>query len=166
MLESLAPFFPSTPETVREMLKLARTGSSDTLIDLGCGDGRILFMAVREFGSKKAIGYEMRPELYRDTLDKVMQTGLAGRIVLYNEDLLRAKLNEATIITAYLTTDGNEKLRPKLEKEAPSGARIVSHDFVFDKWKPEAAEEWDGHTLYLYVVPEAYSSAEPAAPGT
>ena len=166
MLESLAPFFPSTPEIVREMLRLARTGSSDTVIDLGCGDGRILFMAVQEYGSKKAIGYEMRPELYRDTLGKVMQTGLAGRIVLYNEDLLRAKLDEATVITAYLTTDGNEKLKPKLEKEAPSGTRIVSHDFVFDKWKPEATVEWDGHTLYLYVVPEAYRNAETAAPST
>jgi 16S rRNA A1518/A1519 N6-dimethyltransferase RsmA/KsgA/DIM1 with predicted DNA glycosylase/AP lyase activity len=157
MVESLAPFFPSSPDIVRMMLRLASTSKDDIILDLGCGDGRILIMAVKEFGAKKAVGYEMRPELYRETLNKVMQMGLGGRIVLYNDDLMRADLREATVITVYLTTDGNEKLRPKLLKDARKGTRIVSHDFVFDKWNPTAVEEWNGHTLYLYAVPDSYS---------
>jgi len=160
MVESLAPFFPSNPDIVRMMLRLAKTSKDDVVYDLGCGDGRILVMAVKEFGAKRAVGYEMRPELYREALNSVMQMGLGGRIVLYNEDLMRANLREATVITVYLTTDGNEKLRPKLLKDAGRGTRIVSHDFVFDKWNPTAVEEYNGHTLYLYTVPDSYSSPD------
>jgi hypothetical protein len=156
MVESLAPFFPSSPDIVRAMLKLAGTGREDVVLDLGCGDGRILFTAVREFGVKKAVGYEMRPELYREVLNDVVKMGLHGRIVLFNDDLMRADLREASIITVYLTTDGNEKLRPKLFKEAKKGTRIMSHDFTFDNWVPKAVEEANGHTLYLYTVPESY----------
>jgi len=158
MVENLAPFFPSNPEIVRMMLRLARTSKDDVVYDLGCGDGRVLITAVKEFRAKKAVGYEMRPELYRETLNKVMEIGLGGRIVLYNEDLMRADLREATVITVYLTTDGNEKLRPKLMKDAIRGTRIVSHDFTFNNWKPNAIEEWNGHTLYLYTVPDSYNA--------
>jgi len=157
MVESLAPFVPSSPEIVRRMLRLAKTGKDDVVFDLGCGDGRILITAVREFGARKSVGYEMRPELYRETLSRVMQMGLGGRIVLFNDDLLGADLGEATVITVYLTTEGNEKLRLKLMKGARKGARIVSHDFIFNGWKPTAVEELDGHTLYLYTVPESYN---------
>lgn len=157
MVESLAPFFPSSPDVVRAMLKLAGTGREDVVFDLGCGDGRILFTAVREFEVKKAVGYEMRPELCREVLKDVVKMGLQGKIVLFNDDLMRADLREASIITAYLTTDGNEKLRPKLLKEAKKGTRIMSHDFTFDNWYPTASEETNGHTLYLYTVPESYS---------
>ena len=160
MVESLAPFFPSSPDIVRMMLNFANTGKDDVVYDLGFGDGRILIMAVREFGARKAVGYEMRPELYREVLNKVMQIGLGGRIVLYNEDLMRADLREATVITVYLTTDGNEKLRPKLIRDARRGARIVSHDFVFDKWNPTAVDEWNGHTLYLYTVLDSYNAPD------
>jgi methylase of polypeptide subunit release factors len=142
------------------MLKLARTNSDDVIFDLGCGDGRILIMAVNEFSVKKAVGYEMRPELCRETLKNVIQMGLSGRIVLYNKDLLEADIREATVITVYLTTDGNEKLRPKLTNDAPMGARIVSHDFIFNEWKPTAFEELGDHTLYLYTVPKSHSTLE------
>lgn len=153
MVESLAPFFPSSLEVVKRMLALSRTGKNDVVLDLGCGDGRILFAAVREFGAKKAIGYEMRPELLNEVYNQVMSMGLEDKITLYNEDLMKANLCEATVITIYLTDDGNEKLKPKIIKEAGKWTKIVSHDFTFKDWKPSAIDEIEDHTIYMYIMP-------------
>jgi len=56
-----------------------------------------------------------------------------------------------------LTTSGNNRLKPKLEKELKSEARIVSHDFGFSDWKPTKVESFGGHTLYLYKMRECIS---------
>jgi len=56
MVDSLAPFVSSRLEVVKKMLEVAHVGPDDVVFDLGCGDGRILIMAVNDFGAKKAIG--------------------------------------------------------------------------------------------------------------
>ncbi|MEM1569180.1 MAG: SAM-dependent methyltransferase [Candidatus Bathyarchaeia archaeon] len=153
---SLAPFVASPPEVVRAMLELAQVTKDDVVCDMGCGDGRILFMAVSEFGAKKAVGYEIRRDLYNMVLDKILTEELSDRIVVYNRDCITADLSEVTVITLYLTTSGNDRLRPKFEKEAKPGTRIVSHDFSITGWKAAKIERFGGHTLYLYVVPDAF----------
>ncbi|MEM2841961.1 MAG: SAM-dependent methyltransferase [Thermoproteota archaeon] len=155
---SLAPFVASPPEVVRAMLELAQVSKDDVICDMGCGDGRILFMAVSEFGVKKAIGYEIRRDLYNIVLDKVLGEDLSDRVVVYNRDCITADLSDVTVITLYLTTSGNDKLRPKFEREAKPGTRIVSHDFSITGWKAAKIERFGGHTIYLYIVPEAFQS--------
>ena len=155
MGSSLAPFVPSRPEVVKRMLEVANVGSNDIVYDLGCGDGRILIMAVNEFHAKKAIGYEMRRDLYQQTLNEIIKQELTDKISVINGDLLEADLSQATVITLYLTTSGNERLRPKMEKETQNKTRIVSHDFSITKWTPSKKEEFYSHSIYLYVMPEA-----------
>ena len=155
MINSLAPFVPSRYEVVKRMLKVAHVGSDDVVFDLGCGDGRILIMAVNDFGAKKAIGYEMRKDLYQRTLNEVIKQDLTDKISVINGDLLEADLTKATVITLYLTTSGNECLRPKMENEIQNKTHIVSHDFRITKWSPSIKEEFYNHSIYLYVMPEA-----------
>jgi predicted RNA methylase len=138
------------------MLSLANTGKEDVVFDLGCGDGRILKLAVQEFGAKKAVGYEVRQDLYEQALRSIRSENLEDRIVIFNDNLLKADILEATVITLYLTTSGNEVLRPKLEREAVAGTRIVSHDFEISRWKPIAKEGFDGHIIYLYIAKASY----------
>jgi len=154
---SLAPFVPTTFDIVNRMLQLAHARREDTVVDLGCGDGRILFTAVTSFGVQKAIGYEIRKDLYEETIGEVRHRGLEGKVIVINDDLMKADLREATVITLYLTTAGNEALRPKLEKEAKRGTRVVSHDFNFKGWSPARKEPFYGHTLYLFTLPKAHS---------
>jgi predicted RNA methylase len=137
------------------MLEVAKVGSNDVVFDLGCGDGRILITAVKDFGARKAIGYEMRGDLYKQTLNEIIKQDLTDRITVINEDLLKADLAQATVITLYLTTSGNERLRPKLENEIKNNARIVSHDFSITKWYHSIKEDFYSHSIYLYVMPEA-----------
>jgi ubiquinone/menaquinone biosynthesis C-methylase UbiE len=155
VVSSLAPFVPSRPEVVKRMLEIANVGSDDVVFDLGCGDGRILMMAVNEFNAKKAIGYEMRRDLYQQTLNEIIKQDLTDKISVINGDLLEADLSQATVITLYLTTSGNERLRPKMEKEIQNKTRIVSHDFSITKWIPSRKEEFFSHSIYLYIMPEA-----------
>ncbi len=72
----------------------------------------------------------------------------------FNDDALTADLTEATIITLYLTTSGNSKLQPLLSK-MKVGTRIVSHDFRMDGWAYTKRENFQGHTIYLYNIPES-----------
>ncbi len=160
MINSLAPFVPSRYEVVKRMLEVANVGSDDVVFDLGCGDGRILIMAVNNFGAKKAIGYEMRRDLYQQTLNEIIKQDLTDKISVINGDLLEADLTQATVITLYLTTSGNERLRPKMEKEIQNKAQIVSHDFRITKWSPSIKEEFYSHSIYLYVMPQAVIKKE------
>jgi len=156
MDSSLAPFVPTSLDIARRMLELAKTGKDDVVFDLGCGDGRIVRMAVKDFGVRKAVGYEIRVDLHEQALEEVKRVGLETRITIFNDDLLKADLGEATVITLYLTTSGNESLRPKLENEASDGTRVVSHDFDFRGWNATIKESFYGHTLYLFNLHNAH----------
>jgi 16S rRNA A1518/A1519 N6-dimethyltransferase RsmA/KsgA/DIM1 with predicted DNA glycosylase/AP lyase activity len=159
MLDSLAPYVPSEPYVVKRMLEVAQVGPEDIVFDLGCGDGRILITAVKDFGAKKAVGYEMQKDLYTQALNNVKKQGLANRIKVINGNLLKADITQATVITLYLTTSGNKRLRFKFENEVKDGARIVSHAFTISGWNPSMVDEIEepyGPILYLYVMPEGY----------
>ena len=159
---SVAPYVPSPLEVVRKMLKLAEAGEDDVVYDLGCGDGRILFTAVEEFGVKRAVGFDLNAGLCDGVRAKVLARGLEGSIEVVHGNFFLADLSQATLVTLYLTTSGNSKLRPKLEKELGAGARVVSHDFPIHRWDPDIAGPQDHYTLgshkiYLYGIPEAYT---------
>ena len=139
------------------MLEVAKANKDDVLVDLGCGDGRILSTAVKDFGVKSASGYEIREDLFKTASGEVEKMNLSTKVHVYNRDLFQADLKEATLITLYLTTYANERLKPKLRAEARPGARIVSHDFMINGWKPARKENYNEHTIYVYSIPESYS---------
>jgi len=149
------PFVPTSVDTVRRMLEIAGVGPKDVVYDMGCGDGRILITAVKEFKAKKAVGYEIMEKIYRAAVQEVERQGLKEKITLVKEDLFKADLSEATVITLYLNGSANQRLRPKLEKEARAGVRVVSHDFYMEGWKAKREERVKGDDIYLYILPGA-----------
>ncbi|MEM3712920.1 MAG: rRNA adenine N-6-methyltransferase family protein [Thermoproteota archaeon] len=151
------PYVPSPPEVVEKMLEIAKVTPNDVVYDLGCGDGRLLITAIKKFGARKAVGYEIRRDLYEDLIRKIEREGLSNKIIVYNDDLLNADLSEATVVTLFLTTSANEKIKPKLESELKPGARIVSHEFTFKDWVPQKVETLSWHKIYLYVIPDCNS---------
>jgi len=153
---SCAPFVSSPIEVVRKMLEIANVGPNDIVYDLGCGDGRILFTAVKEFNAKKAVGYEIREDLYKLTLNEIQKQNLMERVQVINKDLFKADISEATVITLYLTSMANERLKQKLINEARYGTRIVSHDFSIGGWYASKKETFGNHVIYLYTLPYAY----------
>ena len=155
-----APYLPTPPEIVRRMLKIARVGPGDVVYDLGCGDGRILIMAVKEFGADRGVGFEIRENLCTVALAEIERQGLQSRVKLVNRDLFDADLNEATVITLYLDESTNQRLKPKLERTARIGTRIVSYAYKIKGWKAAKKERLrGGGTIHLYTVPESINRA-------
>jgi len=158
---SVAPFVPSPVNVVRRMLNLAGVGVDDIVYDLGCGDGRILFMAVEEFEAERAVGYDINPSMVEPLREKIENSGLEDRIEVVNANFFEVDLSLASVVTMYLTTSGNSKLRPKLEEELGDGARVVSHDFPVHNWATDKSSKpphytIGSHKIYLYRIPEAF----------
>lgn len=149
-------YYPTPPETVAEMLRMARIKKGDVLYDLGSGDGRIPIAAAKEFGIR-AVGIEIDPKLIIEAQEKAKEAGVAELVQFRNEDMFHINVSEATVVTLYLSEKLNVLLRPKLLSELRSGSRILSHDFRMGDWKPEQTVRvpWGKlyRTIYLWTVP-------------
>ena len=149
----LAPYVASPDRIVDRMLDMANIKPGETLIDLGCGDGRILIAAVERYKAK-AIGVEISPQLVAQATTRIKREGLTEQARVVQGDLLEADLTGADIVTIYLESSLNRQLRPRLEKFLKPGARVVSHDYAIPGWKPTKVDKSDGrHLVYLYEMP-------------
>ena len=148
------PYFPSTDEAVEGMLKLAGTGPSDVVYDLGCGDGRIVIAAAKDFGAR-GVGVEINPVPLRMAVYRARRAGVEDRVRFVRGDLFDADIREATVVTLFLLETLNRRLLPKLMKELKPGTRIVAHRYGFgDDWPPEKTVQAGASTLYLWTVPK------------
>jgi hypothetical protein len=149
-------YYPTPPETVDEMLRMAKIEKGDVLYDLGSGDGRIPIAAASQYGIR-AVGIEIDPKLVTEAEQKARQANVSGLVRFRNEDMFRVDVSEATVVTLYLSEKLNVLLRPKLLRELRPGSRILSHDFRMGDWKPEQTVRvpWGKlyRTVYLWTVP-------------
>jgi SAM-dependent methyltransferase len=146
--------FVPTPQTVVDaMLKLAGVHKGDVLYDLGSGDGRIVVTAAKQYGIH-AVGIDINPERIAEANANAKQAGVVNLVNFRNEDLFEADIHDASVVTLYLLTSLNLKLRPKLWHDLKPGTRIVSQTFDMGDWEPEKQQVVDGHNIYLWRVPE------------
>jgi len=156
----LAPYVSSPQRVVDRMLEMANVKASETVFDLGCGDGRVLFTAVQKYRAK-AVGIEIDPKLVEATRSEAQKMAMGNRVKIVQGNLLEADLSDADVVTLYLLTQSNEMLRPRLEKMLHPGARVVSYDYAVPGWKPKWVERVDDpgsrsshdHLIYLYEMP-------------
>jgi outer membrane protein assembly factor BamB len=152
-----AIFFPTPQDVVEKMLKLADINKEDVVYDLGCGDGRIVVTAAKEYGCK-AVGYEIDPELVKLARENIKQNQVEHLVKIEREDVFTLDLSGANVIMVYLLPRLNERLIPQLKKLKP-GSRIVSHQFQMPRIKADKVftvkSKDDGveHTLYLWTTP-------------
>ncbi len=145
-------FVPTPNEVVSKMMELAKVTQKDTVYDLGCGDGRIVITAAQRYGAR-GVGIDIDPERVKEATENVRKGGVADRVKIVRGDLFEADISGATVVTLYLLTDLNLKLRPKLLKDLRPGTRVVSHAFSMGDWKPERTADVSGTTVYLWRIP-------------
>ena len=145
------PYVPTNEDVVAEMLKTAAVKKGDILYDLGCGDGRIVITAAKEFGIR-GVGIDIDPVRIKEARGNAERAGVAGLVKFVEQDLFDARIGDATVVTLYLLPQINLKLRPKLFRELKPGTRIVSHAFDMGDWKPEKQLEVSGETIYYWVI--------------
>jgi predicted O-methyltransferase YrrM len=150
-------YYPTPPETVAEMLRMAQIKKGDVLYDLGSGDGRIPIAAASQYGIR-AVGIEIDPKLVAEAEENAVKANVSQLVRFRNEDMFRVNYSEATVVTLYLSEKLNVLLRPKLLSELRPGSHILSHNFRMGDWKPEQTVRvpWGKlyRTVYLWTVPD------------
>ena len=160
--EPAVPFVPTTDEAVAAMLKLADVKKTDVVYDLGCGDGRIVIAAAKIYGAH-AVGIDINPVRLAEANENLKKAGpdVAKLVRFEDNDLFEADIHEATVVTLFLLSSVNLKLRPKLLADLKPGTRVVSNTFDMGDWKPEKEftvgnpdeESYLSHKLYLWIIP-------------
>jgi precorrin-6B methylase 2 len=153
--DTLAPVYPTPDTVVDQMLTVAQVHPGEMVYDLGCGDGRIVIAAAQKFKAH-AVGIEIRRDVYEGTLAKVASLGLSDQVKIVHDNALKYDLSPADVVTLYLLTSSNERLKPILMRDLKPSARVVSHDFEIRGWKPvvvnKVSVEGRPHTIYLYRI--------------
>lgn len=152
--DQLAPFDPTPQEVVERLLVLAGVRKGDVVYDLGSGDGRVVIAAAKKFGVK-AVGFEIDPDLVKLARENVRKQGVEKLVEIRQQDFTSANLSAASVVTLYLSKDGNPAVRPGLMHQLKPGARIVSYGFDMGDWAPKIMETYrdragDSHLLYLW----------------
>ena len=150
---SLAPFVPTPYEVVNRMLTLAEVTQDDVVYDLGCGDGRIVIEAAQRFGAR-GVGIDIDPQRIAEANANAERAGVQHLVQFIEQDALTVDVSEATVVTLYLLSSSNMKLRPLLTQQLPVGARIVSHAFSMGDWEQEVLDKFEdeqGNTRSLYL---------------
>ena len=155
------PYVPTTEEAVKAMLKLAGVKKTDIVYDLGCGDGRIVIEAAKTYGAR-GVGIDIDPQRIKEARENAKKADVENLVRFEENDLFKADIHEATVVTLFLLTNINLKLRPKLLQDLKPGTRVVSNTFDMGDWKPDKEENLDSagdeaylsRKFYLWTVPQ------------
>ncbi|MGH8059221.1 MAG: SAM-dependent methyltransferase, partial [Candidatus Entotheonellia bacterium] len=134
----LGPYVPTPPIVARRLLQLARVHSTDTVYDLGCGDGRMVIMAAQEFGAR-GVGLDIDPARIAVATANAATAGVEHVVQFRVEDVMRAKLDTATVVMVFLPEEAYAVLFPTLRTHLRPGTRVVSHGFFFPQCLPDKA---------------------------
>lgn len=150
------PYVPTPYEVVHKMLEMAKIGPSDILYDLGCGDGRIVVMAASQFGVK-GVGIDIDPERIKECYVNAANAKVEEKVMFLNQDLFETDIREASVVTLYLLSTVNIKLRPKLLNDLKPGTRVLSHDFSMGEWNHDQRQNIHvddrTHVIYYWIIP-------------
>jgi len=162
------PYVPTPEKVVEEMLKMADVGKDDVLYDLGCGDGRIVITAALTKGCR-GVGIDIDPQRIKESRQNAIDAGVEDKVEFLLQDLFETDISKASVVTLYLLSSVNLRLRPILFRDLKPGTRVVSHDFTMDDWKTHESIEievetpanenfytesyWDRHNVYFWIIP-------------
>lgn len=132
-----APYVPTPMGVVTEMLELAEVTVSDTVYDLGSGDGRLPITAARLYGSR-GVGVELDSGLVARSRRRAREAGVDSLVRFVRGDLFETDIRPATVLTLYLFPGMNERLRPRILREMEPGNRVVAHDFSMGEWDADS----------------------------
>jgi len=145
-------YVPTPQPVVREMLRLAGVGPADLVYDLGSGDGRIPITAAGEFGAR-GVGIDIDPRRIREAEVNARAASVTDRVRFRNEDLFEADFRDATVVTLFLSSDVNLRLRPRLMRELAPGTRVVSYYHDMGDWTPLRTVRMPRANIYLWHIP-------------
>jgi SAM-dependent methyltransferase len=158
-----AGFITTSPSVVTEMLRLADVNEKDIVYDLGCGDGRIVITAARDFGAR-GVGIDLNPKRVVESMTNAKLAGVDHLVRFEQGNFFEVDFSEATVVALYLPARLNIMLRPILWKQLKVGSRVVSNDSTMGpEWPPEktsaAGDDGVFKPIYMWTVTEEQKKA-------
>jgi SAM-dependent methyltransferase len=153
---TLAPYMATPQEVVDRMLQMAEVTKADVVYDLGSGDGRLVITAAKQYGAR-GVGIDIDPALIAQSTANARKEGVENLVEFRQQDALTVDVSPASVVTLYLLSGANLKLRPTLQKQLKPGSRIVSHQFGMGDWVPTRTEtitdqRGTSRLLYLWII--------------
>ena len=152
----LAPYVPTPVEVVDRMLRLAEVTNKDLVYDLGCGDGRMVIAAAKDYGAR-GVGVDIEPYWIEESRRNAKEAGVEHLTTFSLEDAMTVDFSPATVVMLYLVEWSVGKLKPIIMSKAKPGTRVVSHCFGPESWTPAKFETFldaDGRArnLFLWII--------------
>lgn len=141
-----AEWNPIPKKVISRLIKIAKTNKKDVLLDLGCGDGRIVIEAAKNV--KEAIGIEINPLFFLISLFRVKAIGLKNAKIIFG-NFYQKNFDDASIITIFQNRKANILLKEKFSG-LKKGTKIVSYYWKIEGWKEKTSDE--KNKIYLYEV--------------
>ena len=153
---NLAPYMATPQEVVDRMLQMAEVTKGDVVYDLGSGDGRLVITAAKRYGAR-GVGIDIDPALLTQSRANARKEGVENLVEFRQQDALTVDVSPASVVTLYLLSGANLKLRPTLQKQLKPGSRVVSHQFGMGDWVPTRTEtitdqRGTSRLLYLWII--------------
>lgn len=146
------PYVPTPQDVVDRMLELAKVTAEDYVMDLGCGDGRILVTAAAKYGAR-GYGVDINPVRIAEANANAVKAKVTDKVQFEIKDLFKTPIEKASVIAMYLLPSVMLQLRPKILADLKPGSRLVSHDFHMDDWEPDYQESMSDHDIFHWIVP-------------
>jgi uncharacterized protein (TIGR03000 family) len=160
-------YVPTPDDIVAAMCKLGKVTKNDVVYDLGCGDGRMVIIAIKKFGAKRGVGIDLDPQRVKESKENAELQGVSDKVSFRVGDVLKVKdLPDASVVLLYMGDDINARLKPILKAKLKPGSRVVSHRFIMgDDWMPTKTTKVTGkdgieYTLHLWVIGKQKSKEE------
>ncbi len=140
-----APYLPTLRPQVTAALELADLQPGDTLLELGCGDGRVLLAAARQ--GLNVVGYELNPLLAAVAWLRTRRYRRQVRVIW--GDLWRKPWPEAQAIFVFLLPRYMPKLHKKVIQYKYKPVKLISFAFVIPDYQHTAQRK----SIFLYEYP-------------
>ncbi|MFO0968176.1 MAG: TIGR03000 domain-containing protein [Gemmataceae bacterium] len=152
-------YVPTPQEVVEEMLRMGKVGKGDVVWDIGCGDGRFVITAVKDFGAKSGKGFDIDPARVKESNENAKKAKVTDKVAFSEANALEIKsAEEASVVCLYMGEDLNAAMRPMLRKTMKPGSRVISHRFTMGDWKPNETRKievgGEQYVLHLWIITE------------
>jgi len=143
---------PTDSITVQRILFLAGLREGERVVDLGCGDGRIVVAAAKAY-HVWATGVEIDPFRVLYGRIWILLAGVRGRARILRRNMYTFDLTNIDVVILFLSATANFKLQTKLKRELKPGSRVVSYYHPMWGWTPTTTgESRDGYAIYVYEM--------------
>lgn len=150
--ERFSLFVGSAPTTVDRMVRMAGLRDNDTVMDMGSGDGRIVFAAAQSNPTVKGIGVDIDEKLVKQSSAKAEELGLAERVQFLHRNAFDADLSKVDVIFMWFFPELMRLVRNKILDEARPGTRVVAALWGFGSWTADATDK-EPSEVNMWIVP-------------